>query len=325
MQQNTWLMVAAGLAFLAGVVGVLALAGVLELHFGKRARALERQIGRVLERPATAMAAELARSIELRLPAMLQRARQTPLLRGLELLLLRSGSSRHLVELLGLLALLALAGLIAGLLLQAGWPGVLLAVGCAVGAPLAWLYLRAARRRARFEAQLPEALDFIARALRAGHGLMAGLGMVASELSDPVAAEFGTVFEEVNFGVPLGEALSRMAARVDSRDLDFFVVAVSIQRETGGNLAELLGGLAGTVRERMKLAGKVRALSSEGRLSAVLMTALPFVLGAILNVINPEYMSLLWTTPEGRQTVAVMLVMMLVGSIWIQMLVRIRV
>lgn len=325
MQQNTWLMAAAGLAFLAGVVGVLALAGVLELRFGKRARALERQIGRVLERPATAMAAELARSIELRLPAMLQRARQTPLLRGLELLLLRSGSTRHLVELLGLLALLALVGLIAGLLLQAGWPGVLLAVVCAVGAPIAWLYLRAARRRARFEAQLPEALDFIARALRAGHGLMAGLGMVASELSDPVAAEFGTVFEEVNFGVPLGEALSRMAARVDSRDLDFFVVAVSIQRETGGNLAELLGGLAGTVRERMKLAGKVRALSSEGRLSAVLMTALPFVLGAILNFINPEYMSLLWTTPEGRQTVAVMLVMMLVGSIWIQVLVRIRV
>ena len=325
MQQNTWLMVAAGLAFLAGAVGVLAVAGVLELHFGKRARALERQIGRLLERPANQMAVELARSIELRLPAMLQRARQAAPLRALELLLLRSGSRRHLGELLALLAVLALAGLIAGLLLQAGWPGVLLGVVCALGAPVAWLSVKAARRRARFEAQLPEALDFIARALRAGHGLMAGLGMVASELSDPVAAEFGTVFEEVNFGVPLGEALSRMAARIDSRDLDFFVVAVSIQRETGGNLAELLGGLAGTVRERIKLAGKVRALSSEGRLSAVLMTALPFVLGAILNFINPEYMSLLWTTPEGRQTVAVMLVMMLVGSIWIQALVRIRV
>ena len=325
MEQGIWLMAAAGLAFLAGVVGVLAVAGILELRFGKRARGLERQIERVLGHPATEMAAELARGIELRLPAMLQRAREAPLLRGLESLLQRSGSGRQLIELLGLLTLLVLAGLIAGLLLQAGWPGVLLAVVCAVGAPIAWLYLQAARRRARFEAQFPEALDFISRALRAGHGLMAGLGMVADELSDPVATEFGKVFEEVNFGVPLGEALSRMAARVDSRDLDFFVVAVSIQRETGGNLAELLGGLAGTVRERMKLAGKVRALSSEERLSAVLMTALPFVLCAILNFINPEYMSLLWTTPEGRQTVAVMLMMMLVGSIWIQALVRIRV
>ncbi|MFZ4499688.1 MAG: type II secretion system F family protein, partial [Burkholderiales bacterium] len=156
-------------------------------------------------------------------------------------------------------------------------------------------------------------------------GLMAGIGMVARELRDPVAEEFASVFEEVKFGVPLGEALNRMALRVDSRDLDFFVTAVGIQHETGGNLAELLGGLSGTVRERMKLAGKVRALSSEGRLSGVLMMVLPFALGAIMTSINPDYMSLLWRTPEGRQTVAVMLLMMLVGSVWIQALVRIRV
>jgi tight adherence protein B len=226
---------------------------------------------------------------------------------------------------LGLMAALGLAGSLLGLLLRAGGGPALLLGALAASAPLPLMYWRAARRRARFEAQFPEALDFIARSLRAGHGLMAGIGMVASELTDPVAREFGTVFEETNFGMSPGEALARMAARVDSRDLDFFVTAVAIQRETGGNLAELLGGLANTVRERMKLAGKVRALSAEGRLSGLLMSILPFALGAILTAINPDYMSLLWTTPEGRQTVAVMLVMMLVGSVWIQFLVRIRV
>ncbi len=325
MDTSALLVLASAMAFLAGVAVVIATARFLERRFGRRTRGLERQIERAIRRPATAVATQLARGIELRLPALLQRARGTPLLRGLELLLLRAGSRRHLGELLGLLAILALVGLIGGVLLGAGWPGVVLTFVCTVGAPLAWLYLQAANRRARFEAQFPEALDFIARALRSGHGLMAGLGMVATELSEPVAGEFGTVCEEANFGAPLGEALARLANRIDSRDVDFFVVAVSIQRETGGNLAELLGGLAGTVRERMKLAGKVRALSSEGRLSGVLMTALPFVLGVILNVLNPEYMSLLWTTPEGRQMVTVMLAMMLVGTVWIQALVRIRV
>jgi len=325
MNGDNALLFAAGLAFLAGVAVVLAVAGMLDERFGRRARGLKRQIERVRQRSLPAMAAQIARGVETRLPAVLQWLQQTAALRALELLLLRAGSPMQVSGLLSLMAASGVLGLSLGLIMNAGAGFALLVAALALVAPLPWLWWQAQRRRVRFEAQFPEALDFIARSLRAGHGLMAGIGMVASELSDPVAREFGIVFEETNFGMSAGEALARMAARVDSRDLDFFVVAVAIQRETGGNLAELLTGLAGTVRERIKLAGKVRALSSEGRLSGLLMTVLPFVLGAILTAINPDYMSLLWTTPEGRQTVAVMLLMMLVGSVWIQMLVRIRV
>ncbi len=325
MTEHNALLLAAGLAFLAGVAVVVTVAGLLDARFGRRARGLQRQIERVRQRSLPAMAAQIARGVETRLPAVLQWLQQTSALRALELLLLRAGSPLQLANLLGLMAVLAVLGLLLGWIANAGTALALLLAALASMVPPLWLRWQASRRRARFEAQFPEALDFIARALRAGHGLMAGIGMVASELPDPMAREFGTVFEETNFGMSPGEALARMAVRVDSRDLDFFVVAVAIQRETGGNLAELLGGLADTVRERIKLSGKVRALSSEGRLSGVLMTVLPFVLGAILTTINPGYMSLLWTTPEGRQTVLVMLVMMLVGSIWIQMLVRIRV
>lgn len=319
------LLVAAGLGSLATIAMVWLAARLLETRFGRSATGLERQIERARERLRAVPVAQFARGIELQLPELAQRLRRTAALRWLDLLLLRAGSRLDAPTLLALVVGLGVTGCIGGLLLHLPWLGVALLTTLGVATPLVWLSWAAARRRARFEAQFPEALDFIARALRAGHGLMAGLGMVASELRDPVAGEFGSVFEEVNFGAPVGEALARMADRVDSRDLDFFVVAVSIQRETGGNLAELLGGLANTVRERMKLAGKVRALSAEGRLSGVLMVVLPFVLGGVLSVINPEYMSLLWTTPEGRQAITVVMVMMLAGSIWIQFLVRIRV
>jgi len=319
------LFLAAGFGSLATIVLVLLAARLLEARYGYSATALDRQLERARERLRVAPVAQFARGIELQLPELAQHLRGLAALRALDLLLARAGSHIGMTGLAGLVAAMGITGLAGGLLLNLPWIGVMLLVLTGAAAPLLWLMRAAARRRVRFEAQFPEALDFIARALRAGHGLMAGLGMVASELRDPVAGEFGTVFEEVNFGAPVGEALARMAERVDSRDLDFFVVAVSIQRETGGNLAELLGGLANTVRERMKLAGKVRALSAEGRLSGVLMVVLPFVLGGVLSVINPEYMSLLWTTPEGRQAITVVLVMMLAGTLWIQMLVRIRV
>ncbi|MBU3694499.1 MAG: hypothetical protein FGM40_06680 [Rhodocyclaceae bacterium] len=325
MDRDLLLAVTVALAFVAVAMLVWAAAGLVEARWGRRATALERQIRRVEVPAALAGGVRLARELGAQLPAALGRVEHWLPLRRLELLLLRAGSRHSVPALLGLMALLALAGCLFGLLLGLGLLVTLALTLLAPAVPPLWLAWLGARRRARFEAQFPEAMDFMARALRAGHGLMAGLGMVAGELRDPAAGEFATVFEEVNFGVPVGEALARMAVRVDSRDLDFFVVAVSIQRETGGNLAELLGGLAHTVRERMKLAGKVRALSAEGRLSGVLMTALPFALGGVFSAINPDYMSVLWTDPAGRQVVALMLAMMLIGGLWIRALVRIRV
>lgn len=325
MATDTLPMLAAVLAFFAVAGLVLAVAATFEAHFGRRARGLQRQIERMRQQSLPTMAAQLARRMEMRWPIMLQGLQQTAPLRAMALLLLRAGSPMQMSSLLGLMGVVGGVTVMAGLALQVGVSLTLAAPLIAMAAPLLWLWWLGAQRRARFEAQFPDALDFIARSLRAGHGLMAGVGMIAKELPEPVSREFGTVFDETQFGMSPAEPLARMATRIDSRDLDFFVVAVAIQRETGGNLAELLAGLASTVRERIKLAGKVRALSAEGRLSGVLMTLLPFVLGVILTALNPEYMSLLWTTPEGRQTVVIMLVMMLVGSFWIQLLVRIKV
>jgi tight adherence protein B len=313
------------LAFVAVVALVFGVGRLATIRFGHRARQLQRQIAITREEGEVRIERRLARGATSEVPVLLRHLLDAPLMRRLDLMLVRAGSSRSPLEIIALMLMLSLGGF---LLPAATGLGALLGLALALALPAIpplWLLRVAHRRRARFQSQFPDALDFICRALRAGHGFMAGLGMVSTELPDPVASEFRTTFEEINFGAPVNEALARLAARVDSPDLEFFVVAVVIQRETGGNLAELLGGLSSTVRERMKLAGKVRALSAEGRLSGILMTALPFALAGILTTVNPVYMSALWSSPMGRHIVGVVLLMMLLGSIWIQFTVRIRV
>ena len=191
--------------------------------------------------------------------------------------------------------------------------------------PTAYLKHLATKRRLLFENQLPEALDFVTRALRAGHGLTVAMGMVGDELPAPVGSEFKTTFDHINLGMSFDEALGDLAQRIQSSDLNFLVIALTIQRKTGGNLAELLSTLSGTVRERIKLKGKIRVLASEGKLSGVMIGALPFVLGLILSFVNPVYMATLWTTPAGQKLVLAGLVMMLLGALWMWKIVQIKV
>jgi len=165
----------------------------------------------------------------------------------------------------------------------------------------------------------------LSRALRAGHALPSAIQMVGDEMADPIAGEFRIVFDEVNYGVSMQDALNNLSARVPGTDVGYFVVAVLIQRETGGNLTELLGNIATIVRERLKLFGQVRVLSAEGRLSAWILTLLPFVLAAMLNFIHPEFMKVLWTDPVGRNLLAGMAVFMLLGIFWMRKVIRIRV
>ena len=186
--------------------------------------------------------------------------------------------------------------------------------------------IRVANKRSRlFEERLPEALDFMTRALRAGHSITATMGMAGNELADPIGTEFKTVFDQIGFGIPFNDAMAEMARRVNSHDLDFLVIALLIQRETGGNLTELLEGLAKTVRERIKLQGKVRTLSSEGRFSAMLLGSLPFVLGSILSLLNPSYMSALWLSPEGHNILTWGAVLLVIGFFSLSRIVRIKV
>ncbi|HMM39861.1 MAG TPA: type II secretion system F family protein [Desulfovibrio sp.] len=191
--------------------------------------------------------------------------------------------------------------------------------------PLFWLRHRRSGRMAAFQRQLPEALDLIARALRAGHTFEGGLRMVVDEFEDPIGPEFGQTLDEINFGADMDEALRALLARVDCPDLKFFVVSVNIQRETGGNLAEIIGNIAHLVRERFKLLGRVRVLSAEGRLSAMILLALPFGIALVINFLNPAYLADLFDKPLGRLLTAVALMSMGTGTLIIRRMIRIKV
>jgi tight adherence protein B len=229
----------------------------------------------------------------------------------------------------GKLLLLSIA-CAAAVSLLAAWlriPAALSLALTAVGAvlPLARVALVRQRRLRKLEVQLPEALDLMGRGLRAGHAFSATLKMAGEELPDPIAAEFRAIHEEVNFGVALPQALGNFAERVPSTDFRYFVVAVLIQRESGGNLTEILGNLSRLVRERLKLQSRVRVLSSEGRLSAWILVLLPFALGALFSLFNPGFMRPMWTDPIGITLMKIMLSMMAVGILMLRVIVRIRV
>lgn len=198
--------------------------------------------------------------------------------------------------------------------------------GVVLGAtPLMYLYYQRGRRVEKMERQLPDALDLMTRALRAGHAFSSALKMAGEELPDPVAGEFRVVHDEVNFGVSLEQALTHMSERVPLTDLRYFVVAVLIQRDSGGNLTEILASLSKLIRERLKLMGRVRVLSAEGRMSGWVLGLMPLILGGILTLVNPGFMTPMWNDPIGISMLKVMLTMMLIGAVLLRKIIRIRV
>ena len=191
--------------------------------------------------------------------------------------------------------------------------------------PAGYLYWLKSRRMAKFERQLPEALELISRAIRAGHAFSVGLKLVGDEAADPIGIEFKRVFDEVSMGVALTQALQNMTDRLDCVDLRFFVTSVLVQRETGGNLAEIIDSLAGMIRKRFELQLRVKALSAEGRISGVLLFGLPLVLAGVLFKISPEYMGLLFTDPMGQKFTTIGAVLMVVGAAIMKRMVAIKV
>jgi tight adherence protein B len=172
------------------------------------------------------------------------------------------------------------------------------AAGGAVG-PFAFIAFKRSRRLRSFEKTFTEAIDLLGRAVRAGHSFTTGMEMISSELAEPVAGEFRAVFDEQNFGLPLKDALLNLAERVPLIDVRFFVTALLIQKDTGGNLAEILDNLSHVVRERFKVLGEVRTRTAQGRLTAAILIALPPAMMLILRFMNPEYEGLLFTDPLG--------------------------
>src|SRR6476660_3549486 len=191
--------------------------------------------------------------------------------------------------------------------------------------PLLWLLFRRKRRMKKFASQLPQALELIARALRAGHSLASGFSLVANEMSQPIGGEFSRTFEEQNLGKPLEEALNDLAKRVPNLDLKFFATAIILQRQTGGDLAEILDKIGHLIRERFKIWGQVQALTGEGRLSGVVLLALPPVLFLAVYNLNPQYAGKLFTDPMGQQMLLFAAVLQVLGALVIRKIVNIKV
>jgi tight adherence protein B len=192
-------------------------------------------------------------------------------------------------------------------------------------APFAWLMHRRSKRMKRFEEQFPEALDLLSRAIRAGHAFQTALGMVADELPDPVGPEFKKTFDQQNYGLPLRDALNEMSARLSLLDVRFFVTAVLIQRDTGGNLSEILDNLAHVVRERFKIHRQVRVHTAHGRFTGYVLLALPAALAVALSFINPEHMQLLFRESMGQTMLIGAIVMQTLGFLWIRQVIKIEV
>ena len=228
----------------------------------------------------------------------------------------------------GALVLMCLCSAVAGYLLvetvsRLTLAAIVIGLMCAC-IPFWFVGYMAARRVAKFEEQFPEAIDLLARALRAGHAFTTGLSMVADEMPEPVGTEFRLAYDRQNFGMPMGEALKSLGDRVPLLDARFFVTAVLTQREAGGNLAEVLDNLARVVRDRFKVKRQVRVITAHARITGWVLALMPPSLGVLLTLLSPTHMSLLWTHPTGIKMVVVAIVLQVVGTLVIRKLVDVE-
>lgn len=191
--------------------------------------------------------------------------------------------------------------------------------------PWIWLWNKRRVRLNKFASQLSDGLELVARALRSGHSLASGMHVVAEEMPSPIADEFGRVFEEQNLGIAIEDSLKAMCERVPNLDLRFFVTSVGIQRQTGGDLAEILDKIGYVIRERYRILGQVKALTGEGRLSGVVLIALPFALFAFMLNTKPDYIEALWTTELGRKMSIGAIIAQILGALTIRKIVNIKV
>jgi tight adherence protein B len=220
---------------------------------------------------------------------------------------------------------LAILGAVLGVV--ANSPTPLLPVVAVIfgSAPLGWLLMRRRMRFKKFAKQLPDALELVGRALRSGHSLASGLHVVVSEMPSPISTEFGNVYESQNLGIPIEQAMKDMLRRMPNLDLKFFVTSVVIQRQTGADLAEILDKISHIIRERFKILGQVQALTGEGRISGIVLMALPIALFFVVYHLNPDYIMLLFTDPLGRKMIASAAVLQVMGAISIKKIVNIKV
>lgn len=325
----------------AGPPGILSLALLLSLVYVFLAavfvvRKLSDKSGRELARRVATVTRAQGASADL--AAELVKRHELSGLRWLDIFLSRQAWSQRMDKMLtqadvhaplGIFVLLSLVlgvtGYLAASLYVQNLP-VRLGVGLGLGLlPFKWIAMRKDKRMKEFERQLPDALELVGRALRAGHTFTSGMGMVVSEFADPIRGEFQTTMEEINFGMGAAVAFDNLMDRVDCPDLNFFVVSVKIQNETGGNLAEIVGNIAWLIRERLKLKGRIRVLSAEGRMAAWVLCLLPFGVCGAVQMLNPGYLNLLFTERLGHIFMVLVAILMTLGILVIRKMVRIEV
>ena len=239
--------------------------------------------------------------------------------------IVRSGVKLSITDLAWLSVTLAVMFFIAGYYFNFGAISTLIFGLCGGCAPTLWLKFKTRNRLKKIEKQLPDALDFLVRTLQVGHGLVSIFNIMGEELEDPIKTEFKIVGQEIGFGLPFTTAMFNLTNRIGSTDFNFLVVGLLIQRESGGNLIELLQSLAKSIRARLIFVDKIEILASEGKYAGLILSALPFVVGGAIAFVNPEYMSLLWTTSVGQTIIKVTLVMMLIGGAWMWKITQIKV
>ena len=314
------------MAFIAVVLLMEALYMMWNSYKGPEAKKIEQRL-RALS--ASSDSSERASVLKNRMlsevPAIERLLLGIPRIHNLDRLLVQSGLEWTVAKLLAASVLFG-----ATVYIALSFVGVLplLQLGAALAAaflPFAYVRWKRRRRLRRMEQQLPDTLDLIGRAMRAGHALPSGLQMAGQEMVDPIAREFRVTNDEINFGVSMQQALTNLSERVPITDVRYFVVAVLVQREAGGNLTEVLDNLSKLIRNRLKFHAKIKVLTTEGRMSAWLLGLLPFALAGLLNFANHDFIAILWTDPLGIKIANVVLGMMAVGAIWLYKLIQIRV
>jgi len=248
-----------------------------------------------------------------------------PLARELELLLYQAGLNWRVGTLVLLMVVTgAFVFMLCATMLHRPLVGIAFGILCAF-IPYNWVRGKKSKRMDQFSEELPDALDLMTSALRAGLSFPAALQLVAQESPEPLAQEFAVTFDEQNLGLDIKEALVNLTERVESVDLRFFVTAVIIQRETGGNLAEIMESIARIIRERFRILGDVKSRTAHGRLTGIILSVLPVALGLIIALIAPDYMLTFLRDPSGQKMLMVCAVMQIMGYIWIRKVIQIKV
>jgi tight adherence protein B len=197
-----------------------------------------------------------------------------------------------------------------------------LVAGCL---PMSWVIWKRHQRLGKFERQLPEAMELLARSLRAGHSVADGIRLIGEEMTLPISSEFSRCYEQQNLGKPLNDSLEEMADRIPNLDVRFFATSIILQRQTGGDMAEILEKIGRLIRQRLEIRGQIKALTGEGRLSAVMLLGMPIVLAIYMYIRDPEYLRPLAEHPLGQKMVIVAGVLQVVGALVIKKIVNIKV